>query len=313
MVWAFKNKTLDTRGTTTLTTCLDLVLGPPCDISCTSRTRQSPPVQIAAALDSAARDEEMGQRGTGRTGRDVAACALQRQASLGRVLSGNFGGLPATDRQIVIDGCNVAWNYKDCQGFSTEGLEFCLEWFLARNFSNIIAFVPKSYCQTPAKAKRPSRSAYAAKSGFYSNRADDIEGLRRLEQRGLVKFTPPGGDDDAFIIEFAYQSQGWIVSNDNYREFRKSATPQQCDWLLWHKIFYTFLGKSFVPTAPKIHRKPPANFVSHDSGRVNGFQADADGSGEAGGAKRFEDVQSSVAYDVSLQLAADRHQQRLEG
>jgi len=34
---------------------------------------------------------------------------------VGRVLSGNFGGLPATDRQIVIDGCNVAWNYNDSQ------------------------------------------------------------------------------------------------------------------------------------------------------------------------------------------------------
>jgi hypothetical protein len=45
----------------------------------------------------------------------------------GRVLSGNFGGLPATDRQIVVDGCNVAWNYNDCKGFSTRGLQVCLE------------------------------------------------------------------------------------------------------------------------------------------------------------------------------------------
>jgi hypothetical protein len=52
----------------------------------------------------------------------------------GRVLSGNFGGLPATDRQIVVDGCNVAWNYNDCKGFSTRGLQVCLEWYY---FSNL--------------------------------------------------------------------------------------------------------------------------------------------------------------------------------
>jgi hypothetical protein len=42
-----------------------------------------------------------------------------------------------------------------------------------------------------------------------------------------VRFTPQGGDDDAFIIEFAYQSNGWIVSNDNYREFRKQDLPAE--------------------------------------------------------------------------------------
>jgi hypothetical protein len=113
--------------------------------------------------------------------------------------------------------------------------------------------------------KRPSRSAHAAKTGYYQNRADDIDGLKRLHERGLVRFTryytyiythnthtythththththshthththtqvrftPQGGDDDAFIIEFAYQSNGWIVSNDNYREFRKQDLPAE--------------------------------------------------------------------------------------
>jgi len=164
----------------------------------------------------------------------------------GKVLSGNFGGLPSTDRQIVIDGCNVAWNYNDCHGFSTEGLQLCLEWFLARNFSKVVSFVPKTYIIAPDSNKRPSRSAHAAKTGFYQNRADDIDGLKRLHERGLVQFTPPGGDDDAFIIEFAYQSDGWIVSNDNYREFRKKdMCSEQRDWLLWRKIFYTFIGTRY--------------------------------------------------------------------
>lgn len=27
----------------------------------------------------------------------------------------------------------------------------------------------------------------------------------------------PGADDDAFIIQYAYDNDGYIVSNDNYR------------------------------------------------------------------------------------------------
>jgi len=201
-----------------------------------------------------------------------------------------------------VDGCNVAWNYNECKGFSTRGLQVCLEWFLARNFSKVVAFVPRSYVQAPVSHKRPARSAHAAKSGFYQNRADDIDGLKRLHERGLVRFTPQGGDDDAFIIEFAYQSDGWIVSNDNYREFRKHDIPaEQRDWLLWRKIFYTFIGDCFIPTAPKIHRKPPAHL---GQGLQGGMAVQA-----ASGA---DGMPSGVAYDVSLQLACDHHRERLE-
>ena len=38
-----------------------------------------------------------------------------------------------------------------------------------------------------------------------------------------MQFTPSGADDDAFIIQFAFNSDGFIVSNDNYREFKANA------------------------------------------------------------------------------------------
>ena len=31
--------------------------------------------------------------------------------------------------------------------------QVCLEWFLARNFSKVVAFVPRSYVQAPASHK----------------------------------------------------------------------------------------------------------------------------------------------------------------
>ena len=54
-----------------------------------------------------------------------------------------------------------------------------------------------------------------------ANSFHELEYFYLLLICNIIQFTPPGGDDDAFIIEFAFQSDGWIVSNDNYREFLK--------------------------------------------------------------------------------------------
>ena len=72
-----------------------------------------------------------------------------------------------------------------------------------------------------------------------------------------MQFTPSGADDDAFIIQFAFNSDGFIVSNDNYREFKASAQEDwQAAWLVERHIFYTFVAGVFIPTAPKVLRKP---------------------------------------------------------
>jgi hypothetical protein len=234
----------------------------------------------------------------------------------GRVLSGNFGGLPNKDAHIVVDGCNVAWNYGECKGFSSQGLELCLDWFLARNFSKVVAFVPHSYCSPPDGSKRGARSSHAAKTGHYQNRADDVAALLRLHHRGLVRFTPRGGDDDAFIISFAYQSDGWIVSNDNYREFLQGAIPPaERDWLLWRKIFYTFVGNVFIPTAPKIHRKPPAHLPALGGAAGEGTGRGARGLGVLPTPATLEAVGvgcRQVDSEVRVELACSRHRERLE-
>ncbi len=48
-------------------------------------------------------------------------CMMEAQdPHAGKALRGNFGGLPSTEKQIVIDGCNVAWNYASSSKFATE-------------------------------------------------------------------------------------------------------------------------------------------------------------------------------------------------
>lgn len=86
-----------------------------------------------------------------------------------------------------------------------QGLVKCVEWFIKHGYTRLVAFVPAPYSQEPAGIS------------LRKNVADDIPALAELEARGLVHLTPSQGDDDAFIIQYAFDNDGYIVSNDNYR------------------------------------------------------------------------------------------------
>jgi len=72
-------------------------------------------VETEAFRDTIVEPEASGAIGGGEDGGLVmgvgaaSGMGVEELAPPGRVLSGNFGGLPSTDRQIVVDGCNVAW------------------------------------------------------------------------------------------------------------------------------------------------------------------------------------------------------------
>lgn len=104
--------------------------------------------------------------------------------------------------------------------FSCRGIKICVDWFKARGHKDITVFVPKWRKESP----RPD------------NLIRDQEILAELEKERLLVFTPSrlvGGKrmvcyDDRYILKLAAQTDGIVVSNDNYRdlcqenvEFRK--------------------------------------------------------------------------------------------
>ncbi|PSN46464.1 hypothetical protein C0J52_06889 [Blattella germanica] len=108
-------------------------------------------------------------------------------------------------RPIVIDGSNVALGHSNGAYFSCKGLLFCIQYFLNRNH-NVLAFVPK-FRKTSGSTRDPHI-------------------LDTLEKQGLVSFTPSrriGNQlivpyDDRYIVQYAAEKGGIIVSTDNYRD-----------------------------------------------------------------------------------------------
>ncbi|KAE8278272.1 putative ribonuclease ZC3H12C [Larimichthys crocea] len=113
-------------------------------------------------------------------------------------------------RPIVVDGSNVAMSHGNKEVFSCQGIQLAVDWFLERGHHDITVFVP-------AWRKEQSRPDAPI---------TDQEILRRLEKEKILVFTPSRRVqgrrvvcyDDRFIVKLAYESDGIIVSNDNYRD-----------------------------------------------------------------------------------------------
>uniref|UniRef100_A0A3Q2PIU3 RNase NYN domain-containing protein n=1 Tax=Fundulus heteroclitus TaxID=8078 RepID=A0A3Q2PIU3_FUNHE len=139
-------------------------------------------------------------------------------------------------RPVVIDGSNVAMSHGNKEVFSCQGIQLAVDWFLERGHRDITVFVP-------AWRKEQSRPDAPI---------TDQELLRRLEKEKILVFTPSRRVqgrrvvcyDDRFIVKLAYESDGIIVSNDNYRDLANEKTE-------WKKfIDERLLMYSFVNDKP---------------------------------------------------------------
>ncbi|CAK9296212.1 unnamed protein product [Gordionus sp. m RMFG-2023] len=180
-------------------------------------------------------------------------------------------------RHIIIDGSNVAMNHGNKRVFSCKGIEICVNWFTCRGHKDVTVFVP----QWRTEVSKDETSI----------RNQEI--LYRLENEKKLVFTPsrkvlvfddvnsesnfsedmPEPDDckksntkpkykriicydDRYIIKFALEMDGIIVSNDNYRDL---AMESPCFARVIEKrlLMYTFINDKFMPPDDPLGRNGP--------------------------------------------------------
>ena len=112
-----------------------------------------------------------------------------------------------TFRPVVIDGCNVAFNYGRNEQFQARGLIICYEYFKAKGFKDDqIIIVVKHVPRLPDMDKMI---------------------IEELEKIGVLVSCPARlagkesirSDDDLFILETAYTKEGFVLSRDRYKQY----------------------------------------------------------------------------------------------
>ncbi|KAL4630817.1 putative ribonuclease ZC3H12B [Arapaima gigas] len=178
--------------------------------------------------------------------RDIAS----PEASLEDDVDDNFDNL----RPIVIDGSNVAMSHGNKEVFSCRGIQLAVEWFLEKGHKDITVFVP-------AWRKEQSRPDAPI---------TDQEILRKLEKEKILVFTPSRRVqgrrvvcyDDRFIVKLACDSDGIIVSNDNYRDLQNEK-PEWKKFIEERLLMYSFVNDKFMPPDDPLGRHGPSleNFL----------------------------------------------------
>ncbi|XP_064846917.1 probable ribonuclease ZC3H12D isoform X1 [Oncorhynchus masou masou] len=158
-------------------------------------------------------------------------------------------------RPVVIDGSNVAMSHGNKQVFSCRGLLLAVRWFLERGLRDITVFVPLW------RKEQPSPEAPMTA---------DQHILHELEKRTILVYTPSrcvNGKrvvcyDDRYIVKLAYESDGIVVSNDNYRDLQIER-PEWKTFIEERLLMYSFANDKFMPPDDPLGRNGPTidNFL----------------------------------------------------
>ncbi|XP_036943032.1 probable ribonuclease ZC3H12D [Acanthopagrus latus] len=141
-------------------------------------------------------------------------------------------------RPVVIDGSNVAMSHGDKKVFSCQGIQLAVNWFWDKGMRDITVFIPLWRKEQP----RPEALI------------TDQHILHELERRKILVYTPSrcvNGKrvvcyDDRYIVKLAFDSDGIIVSNDNYRDLQME-NPQWKKFIEERLLMYTFANDKFMP------------------------------------------------------------------
>ncbi|XP_061455011.1 probable ribonuclease ZC3H12B [Rhineura floridana] len=157
-------------------------------------------------------------------------------------------------RPIVIDGSNVAMSHGNKEGFSCRGIQLAVDWFLEKGHKDITVFVP-TWRKEQSRPDAP---------------ITDQEILHKLEKEKILVFTPSRRVqgrrvvcyDDRFIVKLAYDSDGIIVSNDNYRDLQNEK-PEWKKFIEERLLMYSFVNDKFMPPDDPLGRHGPSleNFL----------------------------------------------------
>jgi hypothetical protein len=79
---------------------------------------------------------------------------------------------------------------------------------------------------------------------------DDISLLNKLVRDGYIIATPPQDYDDSYCITYAKQHNGYVITNDLFRDHIKKLNGTEKEitrkWIKSYCISYTFVGDEFL-------------------------------------------------------------------
>lgn len=154
----------------------------------------------------------------------------------------NFTNVKKIKPLILLDASNIAMRHGN-QTFSTKGVKIVMDYFTV-NGHKVLSFLPEYLFRSKDGNQNLGKKKRVV--------PDNIEYLVKLFNQQLVVQTPPQDYDDSYCIQYAKQTNAFIVTNDLFRDYlenindsRKRETEKM--WVKEKCISFTFRGDEFIP------------------------------------------------------------------
>jgi hypothetical protein len=123
---------------------------------------------------------------------------------------------------------------------------------------SLVTFIPSHYLRRKPHA---SQKQYGQTNTLMET--EELEKLTDMMMRGRINLVPAGDNDDIYILSYARENQGFIVSNDLYADHIRNIGSWQTRqamrlWLQEYRCGYAFVG----PTAAREFMLNPSNALA---------------------------------------------------
>lgn len=155
-------------------------------------------------------------------------------------------------RHIVLDGQNIARNSNDYTGsFSWFRLSNAIDYFKNRGHEHVVAFLPLHLRDFTSKHLPLNESNHERQIRDYliNSRLIAFTPSRYNNGRRLVNY------DDRFILQYAADNDGIVVSNDNFRDLQHEKNFQ---FIINKRILpFATINDTFMPATDPLGRNGP--------------------------------------------------------
>lgn len=114
----------------------------------------------------------------------------------------------------------------------------------------MISFLPDYYLNYDRVGELRRLSKFNMSTVKPCSIPDDISLLNKLVQDGYIIATPPQDYDDSYCITYAKQHDGYVITNDLFRDHIKKLNGIEKEntkkWIKSYCISYTFVGNEFL-------------------------------------------------------------------
>lgn len=164
---------------------------------------------------------------------------------------------------VVLDAANIGYFYGNGV-FDANGIVFALDYFSILNIETK-AFIPSAFFR--AKPRDGSKG-----NGLMET--EELAILNELVGSFSLSVVPSGDNDDLYIIKYAKENNGFIISNDFFTDHIRnignhSSKQSMFHWIRENRCSYTFVDKAFMPNPASklalcINNRHATSVISHE-------------------------------------------------